>query len=103
MPETGRVAIVRLSLPGWQILIAGVASGPRIALSAARTPRLRLVGGGRYGRFWWLSIDADASVRVVLLGSHFQLIADLKGPDLDRTTAPPDPWLVSAAVTSKGG
>ena len=70
--------IVRLRRPGWQLLIAGVASGPRADLEhAARQGRLRLDAGGRYGKFWWIEVATDSASRVekvVLLGSHLQLI-----------------------------
>ncbi len=102
MPETGRAAIVRLRLPGWQILISGVALRTRVALSAAaRSDRLRLSGGGRYGRFWWLSIDDSSGGRVVLLGSHCRLNADLSRPETHHTP-PPDRRLVVATLTPKG-
>ena len=70
--------IVRLRRPGWQLLLAGVASGPRADLEhAARQGRLRLDAAGRYGKLWWLEIVTDSAARgekVVLLGSHLQLI-----------------------------
>jgi hypothetical protein len=71
-------AIVRLRRPGWQLLIAGVAPGPRADLEhAARRGRLRLDAAGRYGKFWWIEIAAGSAApgeKVVLLGSHLQLI-----------------------------
>jgi hypothetical protein len=70
--------IVRMRRPGWQLLLAEVASGPRADLEhAARRGRLRLAAAGRYGKFWWIEIVADSAARsekVVLLGSHLQLI-----------------------------
>jgi hypothetical protein len=70
--------IVRMRRPGWQLLLAGVASGPRADLAhAARQGRLRLAAAGRYGKFWWIEIATDSAARdekVVLLGSHLQLI-----------------------------
>ena len=70
--------IVRMRRPGWQLLLAGVASGPRADLErAARRGRLRLDAAGRYGKFWWIEIATDSPARdekVVLLGSHLQLI-----------------------------
>ena len=76
--------IVRMRRPGWQLLIAGVASGPRADLEhAARQGRLRLDAAGRYGKFWWIEIATDSAARgekVVLLGSHLQLIPASGGP-----------------------
>src|ERR1700738_3232500 len=70
--------IVRMRRPGWQLLIAGVASGPRADLEhPPRQGRLRLDAAGRYGKFWWIEIATDSAARgekVVLLGSHLQLI-----------------------------
>jgi len=70
--------IVRMRRPGWQLLLAGVASGPRADLErAARQGRLRLDAAGRYGKLWWLEIVTDSAARgekVVLLGSHLRLI-----------------------------
>jgi len=69
--------IVRLRHRGWQLLLAGVASGPRAELErAGRLGRLRLDAAGRYGRFWWIEIVSDGAARgekVVLLGSHLRL------------------------------
>ncbi len=70
--------IVRMRRPGWRLLVAGVASGPRADLEhAARQGRLRLDAAGRYGKFWWIEVATDSAARgekVVLLGSHLQLI-----------------------------
>jgi hypothetical protein len=70
--------IVRMRRPGWQLLLAGVASRPRADLErAARQGRLRLAAAGRYGKFWWIEVVADSAARgekVVLLGSHLRLI-----------------------------
>jgi hypothetical protein len=70
--------IVRMRRPGWQLLMAGVAAGPRADLErAARQGRLRLDAAGRYGKFWWIEIATDSATRgekVVLLGSHLRLI-----------------------------
>lgn len=69
--------IVRLRHRGWQLLLAGVASGPRAELErAGRQGRLRLDAAGRYGRFWWIEIVSDGAARgekVVLLGSDLRL------------------------------
>jgi hypothetical protein len=89
-PEAAPSAIVSLTFPNWQILIAGVALKPWITLvAAANTHRLRLSGGGRYGQFWWLSLSGSDGMRVVLLGSHLQLRAVGKSPDTDNV--PPSP------------
>jgi hypothetical protein len=70
--------IVRMRCPGWQLLLAGVASGPRADLGrAARQGQLRLDAVGRYGKFWWIEVATDSAARgekVVLLGTHLQLI-----------------------------
>ncbi len=90
-PEAAHSAIVSLSFPDWQILIAGVALKPQIALeAAANAHRLQLSGAGRYGRFWWLSVSDSHGTRVVLLGSHLQLNAVGKRPDTDDSPPPPE-------------
>jgi hypothetical protein len=76
--RTARTAgIVRLRLQGWQLLLAGVASGPRADLEhAGRRGRLRLGAAGRYGRLWWIEVVSDgaaAGENVVLLGSRVRL------------------------------
>jgi hypothetical protein len=80
-----RAGIVRMRRPGWQLLLAGVASGPRADLEhAARQGRLRLGAAGRYGKFWWIEIATDSAGRgekIVLLGSHLQLIPASEGHD----------------------
>jgi hypothetical protein len=72
-----RAGIVRLRLQGWQLLLAGVASGARGDLErAARQGRLRLDATGRYGKLWWVEIVSDgaaAGEKLVLLGSRLQL------------------------------
>jgi hypothetical protein len=77
-PAAMTAGIVRLRRPGWQLLLAGVAPGPRADLErAARQGRLRLSGAGRYGKLWWIEIVAGSAARgekVVLLGSHLRLI-----------------------------
>jgi hypothetical protein len=88
-PEAAPSAIVSLTFPDWQILIADVALKPRIALAAAaKAHRLRLSDAGRYGQFWWLSISNSHGIRVVLLGSHLQLNAMGNSPDTDDTPPP---------------
>jgi hypothetical protein len=77
--------IVRMRRPGWRLLLAEVASGPRMDLEhAARQGRLRLDAAGRYGKLWWIEITTDSATRgekVVLLGSHLQLIPASGGHD----------------------
>jgi len=77
---TARTAgIVRLRHRSWQLLLAGVASGPRAELERASLQgRLRLDAAGRYGRFWWIEIVSEGAARgekVVLLGSGLWLTA----------------------------
>jgi hypothetical protein len=90
---TARAAgIVRLKLRGWQLLLAGVAAGPRADLErASRQGRLRLAGAGRYGRFWWIEVVSDgaaAGEKVVLLGSHLRLTPAGGGRDVAAAPRP---------------
>jgi hypothetical protein len=102
-PEAAPSAIVSLTFPDWQILIADVALKPRIALAAAaKAHRLRLSDAGRYGQFWWLSISDSHGARVVLLGSHLQLNAVDHSPDSGDTPPPPPRQLAGGQTTRKG-
>jgi len=97
----GAATIVRLRHRGWQLLLAGVASGPCAELEqAGRRGRLRLGAAGRYGRFWWIEIVTDGAARgekVVLLGSHLQLIP--AGGAHGRAVAPrPAGYLAASGV-----
>jgi hypothetical protein len=93
--------IVRMRRPGWQLLIAGVASGPRADLEhAARRGRLRIDGAGRYGKFWWVEIATDSAARgekVLLLGSHLQLIPASGGHGRTAAPRPVEPLALSGA------
>jgi hypothetical protein len=102
-PEAAPSAIVSLTFPNWQVLMAGVALKPRIALvAAANAHRLRLSGAGRYGQFWWLSVSGDHDMRVVLLGSHLQLRAVGKSLHTDNTPPSPERQLADRPKTQKG-
>jgi hypothetical protein len=72
----GPAGVVSLTLPGWQVLLAGVAQGPRIALLSQAA--LHLDAAGRYGRFWWLQVQAGRGQgpdqKIVLLGSQLRLV-----------------------------
>ncbi len=99
-PDT-TAGIVRLRRSGWQLLLAGAASGPRADLEhASRQGRLRLRAAGRYGRFWWIEIVTDGAARgekVVLLGSHLQLIPARGGHGWATAPRPPGQLAVLGA------
>lgn len=82
-PAARTAGIVRLGLKGWQLLLAGVAPGPRAELEHANGQgRLFLQAGGRYGKFWWIEIVSEGAAhgrKVVLLGSHLRLIPSGRG------------------------
>lgn len=99
---TARTAgIIRLRLRGWQLLLAGVAAGPRADLErAGRQGRLRLEAAGRYGRFWWIEIVSDGAAvgeKMVLLGSHLRLTPTGGGGDQAATPLPAGRLGVSGA------
>ena len=58
------VVVLTLSLPGWELELAGIAAGAAgaaegIAAGTAGTPRLTRTG--RYGAFWWIELSGTAS------------------------------------------
>ncbi|MGH9115013.1 MAG: hypothetical protein ACRDWW_04200 [Acidimicrobiales bacterium] len=58
---------------GLEVRLAGVADLPCAALSVLVRRPCHVAGAGRYGRFWWLAIDADSggfSPRATVLGSR---------------------------------
>lgn len=90
---SGPAGIVWLVLPGWQLLLADVAPGPRAALSdASRLGGVRLDGVGRYGRFWWIHVVGGGPGHedsVTLLGSHLRLVPDAGGGRVPAGLGPP--------------
>jgi len=82
------VGLVRLALPGWRLLLAGVAAAPRTALAdAARRAPLRLYDAGRYGPLWWIEIasegpagDRGVGIVLVMLSTHLLLTPSRGGP-----------------------
>jgi hypothetical protein len=88
----GTAGTVDLRLRGWQLLMAGVAAGPRGDLeAAARRGRLHLDAAGRYGRLWWIEIVRDGAApgeKVVLLGSHLRLAPTRGGHDAPAAPRP---------------
>jgi hypothetical protein len=93
--------IVRLRHRGWQLLLTGVAAGPRADLEhAGRRGRLRLAAAGRYGRFWWIEIVTEGATlgeKVVLLGSRLQLIPEGGGRGWAAAPRPAGHLAVQAA------
>lgn len=76
-------AIVGLIMPGWRLLLAGVAPAAEAPLAAVTRAHLRLVDAGRYGRFWWIELvgaDRITGDRVTLLGSDLRLTRTGEGP-----------------------
>lgn len=100
-PAAGTAGIVDLRLRGWQLLLAGVAAGPRADLArASRQGRLRLDATGRYGRLWWIEIVRDgaaAGEKVILLGSHLRLTPTRGGRDAPAAPRPAGRLGVSGA------
>lgn len=73
--STSPAEVVRLLLPGRSLTLAGVAPAARAGLTAASAAemRLRLVEGGRYGRYWWIGIS-NRQDRIVVAGSRLLLL-----------------------------
>ncbi len=74
---------VRLTLPDWTVTMAGVAPCAQAALTAAtRQPDCYFSDAGRYGRFWWVAVEADPAGslrRTVVLGARLVLTAIEEG------------------------
>jgi hypothetical protein len=70
------VVTLALSLPGWELQLAGVAAGAAAHLTSSPVER-RLIRTGRYGAFWWIEIGSAAQDEgvTVLLGSQLRLFA----------------------------
>jgi hypothetical protein len=81
---TGPAGSLSLTLPGWTVGLAEIATGPRDALvSLARRP-CHLTRAGRYGPFWWVEVAGDAEpakARTMVLGSRVQLDRRAGGSD----------------------
>lgn len=75
--------VVSLRLSGHRLILGGVAPAPARELQTlARSPApLELVGAGRYGPFWWISV-AGTGERVIL-STHLHLDHD-RGPAHER-------------------
>lgn len=74
--------LVGLAVPGWQLILTGVAPGPRTALASVAGRGLQLSGAGRYGMFWWIEVACTGGThrqRVMLLGSDL-LMRPADGP-----------------------
>ena len=86
--ERAGSSVLSVRLPGWNVAIADVAAIASSSLTEMAAGACRLVGAGRYGRFWWLSFTNDhAPHPAVLLGTRVQLAPgrDGQGIDVDRT------------------
>jgi len=73
--STSPAQVVRLLLPGRSLTLAGVTPAARAGLTAASAAgmRLRLVEGGRYGRYWWIGISSRQD-QIVVAGSRLLLL-----------------------------
>jgi hypothetical protein len=85
----GAAGIVRLDLPGWWLLLAGVAPEARAALAAAaRQGPLRLAGAGRYGPFWWVEVAReDGGHKIVTLSARLRMTPSQGGRGRPRDPA----------------
>jgi hypothetical protein len=92
------VAVLTLSLPGWELELSGVAAaaGMTAELAAGTAGSPRLTRTGRYGAFWWIELSADGD-QLVLLGSQLRLWATGEGDGPAGAHTPP-----LAVVGSRG-
>ena len=87
----GAVVVLTLSLPGWELELAGIAAGAagaaqKLAGSTSAIPRLTRTG--RYGSFWWIELSGDRDP-LVLLGSQLRLWATGAGDGTGEVLTPP--------------
>ena len=85
------VAVLTLSLPGWELELSGIAAGAAQAaeaLAASTVGIPRLTGTGRYGSFWWIELSGDREP-LVLLGSQLRLWATGAGDGSGGALTPP--------------
>jgi len=86
--ERAGSSVLLVRLPGWDVAIADVAATACASLTDMAAGACRLIGAGRYGRFWWLSFANDHTPHpAVLLGTRVHLApgSDGLGIDVDRT------------------
>ncbi len=90
----GPTGTVTITVPGWSVGLAGVGASAGMALVGVAREACHLAGGGRYGRFWWLSVGVTAAATgppVVVLGAAVRLHpagGDNRGPAEPGLTPP---------------
>ncbi len=77
---SGLATVISLRLPGWQILMAGVARAIETA-TIVRSRQFHLEGAGRYAKLWWLKLGDGEGGSTVFLGSHLRLHQVSAGDD----------------------
>ena len=71
--RAGPAGTVTLAVPGWRVGVAGVSPSARAAVTSRAGQTCHVTGGGRYGRFWWLTIGTTADPKAapaVVLGAY---------------------------------
>ena len=67
------LGIVGLTLPHWQLTLAGVTPRIRATLAAADPGNLQLMASGRYGRHWWIEVAGAEAEPLTILATHLRL------------------------------
>ena len=90
----GQVAVIRL--PAWRLTLSPTSPYQTLPLASASSVfPLELVGAGRYGRSWWISIRTPVQA-VTLLSGRVSLVRDEGRINDDWSSVPPSRHLLSA-------
>jgi hypothetical protein len=74
--ETTPLGIVTVTVPAWRMALADVATTASDRLVLLACAPCHILGGARYGKFWWISAarSGDRRETAVILGSRLLLV-----------------------------
>jgi hypothetical protein len=93
-------------VPGHRLHLADVCAVAQHATVTVSRGPCRLVAGGRYGRFWWLSIAESSAAgsprQATALGSRLSIVGNESGGADSHPEPGPDPF-ICAPVSQEAG